>query len=262
MIRQFPILRFRYVGYVAYAALSVWILWQMVVHFIFIRSDSFGRLVTGGWGSADIGGAYSLEGATSAFHVNDSVGTMTLAAPNMTHSAYLAGLVLQDMDVSFRIKTDKPVVGGGQMVYLVARQVNVNTEYLARLRFAKDGRVRLQALRHLGDHSFVLGPEKTAPGVRHVQDHFIRLRVQVSGTDPTTIRMKAWADGQSEPSAWQYQASDAAPALQQGGAVGVRAYLSKSASNAPVVFALTTCWCAATCCPGSTEMCKIQAQKY
>ncbi len=81
-----------------------------------------------------------------------------------------------------------------------------------------------------------LGAEVRVPGVQHSPGGLIRLRTQVSGIDPTTIRMRAWADGTSEPSGWQYSTTDTAAALQRPGAIGLRAYLSSGFTNGPVLF--------------------------
>jgi hypothetical protein len=58
----------------------------------------------------------------------------------------------------------------------------------------------------------------------------------VLGTNPTTIRMKAWPASLPEPAEWQYSATNADPLLQGPGAVGLRAALSGSTTNAPVLF--------------------------
>src|SRR5690606_11831403 len=54
-----------------------------------IAADQFSRAVTDGWGSADTGGAYSLEGETSDFNVNGSAGAMLLRGAGITRTAYL-----------------------------------------------------------------------------------------------------------------------------------------------------------------------------
>ncbi len=53
-------------------------------------------------------------------------------------------------------------------------------------------------------------------------------------TAGTTVRLKVWPAGQPEPAAWQTTATDTTAALQAPGAVGIGAYLSSSATNAPV----------------------------
>ena len=46
------------------------------------------------------------------------------------------------------------------------------------------------------------------------------LRLQVTGTNPTTIRAKVWKSGAAEPSAWQVSTTDTTAKLQAAGAVG------------------------------------------
>ena len=61
----------------------------------------------------------------------------------------------------------------------------------------------------------------------------LRLRLQVTGTSPTTVSARAWLAGTAEPTAWQLTSTDSAAALQAPGAVGLISYLSGSAT-APV----------------------------
>ena len=62
----------------------------------------------------------------------------------------------------------------------------------------------------------------------------LNARVQATGTSPTQIRFKIWNKGSSEPQQWQLTASDSSSGLQAPGRIGVRAYLSGSATNAPI----------------------------
>jgi hypothetical protein len=56
------------------------------------------------------------------------------------------------------------------------------------------------------------------------------------GAGPTTIRIKAWADGQTEPANWQYTATNSAANLQVAGNPGFRIYISGGTNNAPITF--------------------------
>jgi len=69
----------------------------------------------------------------------------------------------------------------------------------------------------------------------------LRLRLQVSGNGlpmgtgaVTTLRAKVWKTSATEPAAWLLTATDGTAGLQGAGGVGVWAYLSGSATNAPV----------------------------
>jgi hypothetical protein len=59
------------------------------------------------------------------------------------------------------------------------------------------------------------------------------LRAEITGTNPTTIRIRVWADGAPEPATWQYSATNSVAAVQIAGAVGLRAYMD-SVTNAPI----------------------------
>jgi len=44
-----------------------------------IASDSFGRTAATGWGSADVGGVWSLAGPSTLYSVGGGVGTITMS---------------------------------------------------------------------------------------------------------------------------------------------------------------------------------------
>jgi hypothetical protein len=118
----------------------------------------------------------------------------------------------------------------------VARYLDNGSAYLGRLRLATDGSIRLQAVQEDGHTSHLLGAEREVPELTNNANRAIWVRGQVVGVNPTTIRLKAWADGQPEPFIWTYSVADASPSQQAAGAVGLRAYLSSTATNAPVRF--------------------------
>ena len=96
----------------------------------------------------------------------------------------------------------------------------------------------LATFTHNGEASgeLPLAPEMRVPGLTHAANRFFHLRAQVVGTNPTTVRLKAWQDGTSEPTNWQYTATDSQPLVQKAGSVGLQAYVSLPAANAPVSF--------------------------
>jgi hypothetical protein len=66
----------------------------------------------------------------------------------------------------------------------------------------------------------------------------LKVRVQVFGTSPTTVRAKVWAAAGTEPANWMLTATDSTAALQAAGTVGLRTYISGTATDIPV----TTRW--------------------
>ncbi len=230
---------FRIAIWAAYAVVAAFLIWLMVDNWFLSAgeiSDSFSRTVTQSWGSTDKGIVYQVDGTAANFTVDKGVGDIEVPEPNLIRSVYLSGVRLQDVDVRFRATTDKLPQGGGQMIYFVARRIKGETQYIGRLRIATDGTLRLQAARDIGGSVTLLGAESLVPNVDFKPDSFIWIRAQVAGSNPTMIRLKAWSGDAPEPSNWEYTALDASPPLQASGEIGLSAYLSKTAMNAPVVF--------------------------
>ena len=62
----------------------------------------------------------------------------------------------------------------------------------------------------------------------------LKVRVQVFGTSPTTIRAKVWAAGGAEPANWMLSTTDTTAALQVAGTTGLRTYILGTATDIPV----------------------------
>src|SRR3954452_11427768 len=85
-----------------------------------IASDSFPRTRATGWGTADAGGAWSLEGSASSFSVTPGFGTISLAGANTNRAAYLNAVSVRDTSirVQFRVST---LAGGSTYIYAALR---------------------------------------------------------------------------------------------------------------------------------------------
>jgi hypothetical protein len=199
--------------------------------------DTFSRYVSDGWGAPYIGGSYSYGGGSNAylaFDVNGSTGTILLSA-NSGREAVLQNVNIINTDLTFRVQTDKISERGSQEAVWIARYQNSNTMYRGRIRFFGNGEVFVQAVRGVSGSWANLGSNTQVEGLTHSPNGYVWVRAQLTGTNPTTIRIKAWADGQSEPANWHYTVTDSWEALQTSGAVGLRAWLG-SATNGPVRF--------------------------
>jgi hypothetical protein len=198
-------------------------------------SDPFSRTLTDTWGAIATGGPYMLEGKVGTYDVGGGVGTMSVGA-RANRSAVLGTVLARDVDISFRVAADKVSVGGAQFVYGIARRVNASNDYLIKVRMPTSGGVYLQGIAVVDNVQTTLGSEFLVPGLAHTAGGFIRIRAQVTGSSPTTIRIRAWADGNAEPANWQYSVTNSAAGLQVAGAVGVATYLASTATNGPVLF--------------------------
>jgi PKD repeat protein len=198
-----------------------------------IAQDGFGRSATNGWGSADVGGAWTRTGQASQYSVVNGVGTQYLGAAGWSTSMALTGVSSVDNDLRTSVSLDKAATGGGTYVYVTGRKVATNSEYRATLRYRSDGRVVVALNAYKGTSTNVtlvnetLVPGTVTPGAK------VNVRLEVSGSGTTTIRAKAWLDGTTEPTAWTVSTTDTFAGLQAPGSVALAAYTSGSATNAP-----------------------------
>ncbi|WP_052193376.1 PKD domain-containing protein [Microbacterium sp. ZOR0019] len=192
---------------------------------VFAAADSFGRLVSSGWGAADIGGTWApMAGSAAVTSVADGVGTVNLG-PGETREMLLQGTSLRDTEarISYTL-TSGPSTG-------------VAYEGLGARRSGSNGYRALVWHRADGSTWLVIHRNGTAiastavPGTTWAAGSTFHLAMETAGSSPTTIRAKIWAAGSTEPEDWQLTTTDATPALQVAGATTVFSYRAGSASG-------------------------------
>ena len=193
--------------------------------------DSFTRSVVGGWGNADIGGPWSVTASRGAWSVNGNVGAATLPAGSGS-TAMLPSQSRTHTELTVQVATSTAPTGGGLYVSVIGRSPAVGTDYRAKLRLSASGAVQAHLVRMTSGTETVLG-WVTVPAVSYTVGDKLMVRLQVTGTAPTTMRLKVWEAGTTEPGSWTVSATDSTAAVQSAGAVGLHAYLSASAT-APV----------------------------
>ncbi|MGY3341209.1 hypothetical protein ACVW0K_007402 [Streptomyces filamentosus] len=192
-------------------------------------ADTFTRTVASSWGTADAGGAWTQGGGTAAdFAVAAGVGTHTLATTNVSRRTTLPG-VHPDFDLSVTVAcsavaTGAPIFGG-----LVARVVDVDNLYYARLEFTTTGAVALYLRERAAGVETTLA-SATLPYTYTAGAGF-RLRFQGTGT---SLQARAWPVADIEPGVWQVGATDST--LTAAGSVGCRSISSTGTTNvSPVI---------------------------
>ena len=84
----------------------------------------------------------------------------------------------------------------------------------------------------------VNGAETTlasANSIAFTPGQLVRVKLRVSGTGPTSLGVKVWADGSSEPGGWLLEQFDSTSALQVAGGLALEHYQSSTSTNGPVV---------------------------
>jgi hypothetical protein len=160
--------------------------------------------------------------------VADGVGQVSLAAGS-TRKALLGSVSASGTDTTAVLSVDRVPGGGGVYVTLVGRQMG-SSNYAASAWVRSNGSVYLVLKRG----STVLSAVPIA-GISYSADQQLRMRLEVSGTSPTTVRAKLWAAGQAEPTAWTSSVTDSSAGHQVAGAVGAEFNHSSSGSGTVLI---------------------------
>ncbi|MDN4598305.1 PKD domain-containing protein [Leifsonia virtsii] len=192
-----------------------------------IARDGFERTVTGGWGTADVGGAWTGAGTASSYSVASGAGRINDPAGS-TKTETLGGVSSSRTDSTVSFTTDLAPSGGGVFVSAIGRQVG-SAVYEGRVWLSASGAVQIQLLANGAALQ-----TSTVSGLTYTPGQQLTVRMQAVGSSPTVVSAKVWSAAQAQPASWQVSATDSTAGLQAAGSVGLRAYLSATATATPV----------------------------
>lgn len=190
--------------------------------------DTFSRTVSGTWGNADSGQAWTVVGTAGEYSVQSGVGRQNNTTVNVFRTATL-NAASADVDYTSSVMTDKLAVGANSIAEFVGRWTDDQNYYAARLTFAVGGAITLDVRKRVANVQTVL--DSVTLGFTHVITTLYAVRLHVVGT---RIKAKAWNAAGSEPATWDVEATDAS--LTTGTNIGHRSVLSSGTSNNPVMF--------------------------
>jgi PKD repeat protein len=201
-----------------------------------LATDTFGRTTTNGWGSADVGGDWTRYGTASQFSVANGTGQIRATTAGMGPRVALESVNSTSSDVLVKVSMDPIANGGGAFVSAGARTIGTN-DYRAKVKISSSGALTLYLLKVVSNTETTLGtPVNLGAAFNYTSGATLQIRIQATGTSPTTLRAKVWKTSQTEPSSWQLTATDSQSVLQAPGGVGVATFLSGTATNVPVTF--------------------------
>ena len=185
-----------------------------------IAQDTFTRTVTNSWGTADIGGPWTvIAGAAANFDVDGARGTVATPGGSQQQAAHLGQVSVRDVDLRVALTfPDAPTASGNFFGYLLLRRQANGSNYRVGLYVTPGGKVFIRGQTNAGANLF---PDVDT-GLSFAAGDTFLLRVQAEGASPTTIRARAWEQGTAEPASWQATATDTTAGLQQAGSVGIR----------------------------------------
>lgn len=187
--------------------------------------DEFGRTATDTWAAADTGQSWTNTGGAAAdYDVLSGYGRHTHPAAATGHHSVIAA-----PHASFDVYCDFTVAatstGASQFAGILARYVDVDNLYEARVDFTTTGSVNLTIRERAGGVEAALGTATAA--TTYVAGTFLRCRFQGYGT---ALKAKVWALTEDEPHAWDVSVTDGT--LTAAGSVGVKTMRNTGNTNA------------------------------
>lgn len=186
--------------------------------------------VAGGWGTAIIGGAWTvIEGTAGNFSTNGTSGLVTLPSGVVHAIGLQATSSLNSMmgyDVSF-----SALPSAGNFLYSFAWfRVNAGDTAFYRTGLYVDS-TGTMCMRSEGVPAVTLFPDATPVTFgTYTPGSWISVRAVISGTNPTNVQAKGWPQFTLEPPIYQVTGADVVPiGPQSNGYAGIRALASGDA---------------------------------
>lgn len=196
-------------------------------------SDTFDRSRATGWGTADRGGNWRLAGPATDYAVSKGAGVIKLSnvPDGSQRGGYLPGIEQDRSDVTVTLQPSAALKTGSSMIASVqGRRISSDQDYRAVVRLTPGGGtsvavIRVSASDQVDQPVQQISTTVSTPGSSDTTDKPIpvSIRMQVIGTNPTTIRAKVWTGGAAEPQSWTVNASDSTTDLQRPGTIGLLA---------------------------------------
>lgn len=193
--------------------------------------DNFTRSVTGGWGNATTGQAWTASGGTVStdYDTTGNVGRHVHTSRDIFRITTVPSFTTTDVDMTVTVTNPVVPTGDGIWAYFMARvNATVDQYYFARLYFSTGGTAELSIRKRTPSETLLATAATTMPHVAG-QSYKVRLRVQGSN-----IMAKAWRTQDTEPINWDVSVVDTS--LTAAGSIGCRSYTSATNTNTlPVI---------------------------
>jgi PKD repeat protein len=196
-----------------------------------LARDAFARTMTNGWGSAEVGGAWTFSGAGNRYSVDTGAGRQTITIPGSTVDTMLTSVSSVATDMRLTIAWSRTASAGTLYASVLPRRVSSANDYRCKVVGGATGTIQMVLVRRTSSVETTVG-STTIAGVTLAanQTYNVACRAVPSGTS-TQLTGKLWRTGTVEPASWQVSATDSTQTLQAAGGIGVSSYLSSGATT-------------------------------
>ncbi len=205
---------------------------QIAVGGLLGSSDQFGRTVSNGWGSDDLGNAWTVVGTASDYSVSGGFGLQNNTAVSTAHLSVVGSVNIIDCDVYATVTNPAFATGSYIAASIISRYTSSSNYYHAGIRFNTDGTISYAFAKVVGGTGSTIS-SGSITSVQYTAGASYQIRAQTIGT---TLNVKLWIAGTPEPSTWTATTTDTS--LTGPGQIGLRSILNAGNTNAP----LTISW--------------------
>lgn len=173
-------------------------------------SDTFGRTVANGLGSASSGQAYSLLGTATQFSVAPNTASIAIASTG--DKVGYVDMQTQNLDITGQVAFSSIPITNLATVGFVGKLTSTSNYYSGTMMVAPGGAVSLRFSKVVAGGLSTISTTAVA-GLTYVAGTFYNLRYQIYWSRPlqtNVMSLKVWAVGATEPGGWMATATDAA----------------------------------------------------
>ena len=152
----------------------------------FVAAAAFERTVATGFGSADVGGPWTVTGIAANYSVAGGTGRIDTAAGS-GHHAYLGDIAEIDIVTNVDLSLDRIATGSGAYVSLMNRRINDDNDSRLKVRFQSNGNVAAYLIRQVGGSETILDWTAAVPGITYTPGEIVQTRFEATGTGTTTL---------------------------------------------------------------------------
>lgn len=194
--------------------------------------DTFERSVSNGWGTADVGGAWSHGSTTGVLSVAGGKAHIALTDPNGSAYGRLDSQSHDELEMYVEWSVDKIPTSGNVRPRFVPRYINGVGDYHVRASITSASTADFRWYR---DDSAALGSTITLART-YMPGDVLKLRLQTlpDGAGVTRLRARMWYGDESEPLGWTIDITDSTPAYQAAGSSSLFVRIGAGIANPPI----------------------------
>jgi hypothetical protein len=187
-------------------------------------TDPLGNVVTSAATVATVPAA--VAAAVVGDTTSSATGAGTLAVPaGQSKTVTLDSAPATGTGLTTGFSLESVPAGGSAFLSATVRGTEAG-DYRVRIRVASTGQVWSQLTKVVAGKETALSDAAVVPGVTYTAGARLLVRVEATGSSPTTLNARVWPAGTTEPATWLNTATDATEGLQTAGSVGYTATAS------------------------------------